>query len=104
VPLSKNTIIGALGYNQFFSEYSVYRRDKGSILLDGRRRDRIDILAVGESEVLDQAGVRCRPVLERLQETYLTRSELSTEPSFSGSVFLRGCLTFRERDFSGEAE
>jgi hypothetical protein len=46
-------IIGALGYCEFFSEYPVYKRTETEVLLDGRQRDRIDILAVKESRVLD---------------------------------------------------
>jgi len=48
-------IIGALGYSEFFPEYPVYKRDESEVLLDGRRRDRIDIVAVKESAILDQA-------------------------------------------------
>lgn len=55
--LEKHTgIIGALGYCEFFSEYPVYKRNENEVLLDGRRRDRIDILAVKESAVLDKTA------------------------------------------------
>jgi hypothetical protein len=72
-------VIGALGFSQFLSEFPLIKRNELEVLTEKRRRDRADILAAQESELVEPLGIQLNLAhiieLKKAHEPILDRAD-----------------------------